>query len=152
MAKIKKFRKDLLSFKKIGLDSMVFIYQFSDHSQYSNLTNVVIELLEQRKIRAVTSAISIIETFVRPEKEGNTAILNGYENVFQHLPNLEIVPVDWPLSRLTAKLRSQYPNIRTPDAIQIAATLLEDYPIFLTNDSKLKKIKELKVIILKDYL
>jgi len=152
MAKIKEFQKDLLSSKKIGLDSMVFIYQFSNHPQYSSLTNIVMELLGQRKIRAVTSTISIIETFVKPEKESNAAILSEYENVFQHLPNLKIVPVDWPLSRLTAKLRSQYPKIRTPDAIQVAATLLENYPIFLTNDSKLKKIKELKVITLKDYL
>ena len=152
MAKIKEFQKDLLSFKKIGLDSMVFIYQFSNHPQYSNLTNIVMGLLGQRKIGAVTSTISIIETFVKPEKESNAAILNEYENVFQHLPNLEIIPVDWPLSRLTAKLRSRYLNIRTPDAIQVAAALLEDCPTFLTNDSKLKKIKELKVITLKDYL
>ncbi len=152
MAQIKKFQKDLLSFKKIGLDSMVFIYQFADHPQYAPLTNIVIGLLEKKKIEAVTSAISVIEVFVKPEKEGNLAILNEYETVFQHLPGLEILPLDWPLSRLTAKLRGLYPTIRTPDAAQIAAALLKDYPVFLTNDNKLKKVKELKVITLKDYL
>jgi len=152
MVKIKKLQKDLLSFKKIGLDSMVFIYQFSDHPQYGQLTNVVMELLGKKKIKAVTSAITIIEAFVKPEKESDLAILNEYENVFQHLPSLEILPIDWPLSRLTARLRAQYPTIRIPDAVQISAALFKECSAFLTNDNKLKKVKEIKVITLKDYL
>lgn len=152
MVKIKKLQKDLLSLKKIGLDSMVFIYQFSDHPQYGQLTNVVIELLGKKKIKAVTSAITVIETFVKPEKRNDLAVLNEYENVFQYLPNLEILPIDWPLSRLTAKLRAQYPTIRIPDAVQISTALFKGYPTFLTNDDKLKKIKELRIITLKDYL
>ncbi len=152
MVKIKKLQKDLLSLKKIGLDSIVFIYQFSDHPQYGQLTNVVIELLGKKKIKAVTSAITVIETFVKPEKRNDLAILNEYENVFQYLPNLEILPIDWPLSRLTAKLRAQYPTIRIPDAVQISTALFKGYPTFLTNDDKLKKIKELRIITLKDYL
>lgn len=152
MVKIKRLQKDLLSFGKIGLDSMVFIYQFADHPQYGQLTNAVMELLGKKKIKAVTSTISVIETFVQPEKEENLAILNEYETVFQHLPNLEIMPIDWPLARLAAKLRAFYPAVRTPDAIQLSAPLLKGYPVFLTNDSKLKIAKELKVVTLKEYL
>ena len=152
MVKVRKFRNDLLSFSKVGLDSMVFIYQFADNPRYSSLTNVVMDLLGKKKIKAVTSTISVIETLVKPEEEEDMAILSEYENVFQHLPHLKIIPVDWPLSRLAAKLRGRYPKIRVPDAIQVSAALLEDCPVFLTNDSQLKKIREIKVVLLKDYL
>jgi predicted nucleic acid-binding protein len=38
------------------------------------------------------------------------------------------------------------------DAIQIAASINVGADVFITNDVKLKKIKELKIIVLKDYL
>jgi len=49
-------------------------------------------------------------------------------------------------------LRGQYPGIRTIDAIQISVAIDVGADVFLTNDKKLKQIKELKVLVLKDYL
>lgn len=150
--KIAKFRSNLISLKKIGLDSMIFIYQFSDHPKYAPLSHIVFELLEEKKIQAVTSTITIAEVFVQPEKEKNQMIISEYEKVFQILPNLEIISVNWQLARLSAKIRALYPYIKTPDALQISSALLTNCPVFLTNDEKLKKIELLKVLILKDYL
>ncbi|OGK24775.1 hypothetical protein A2954_00910 [Candidatus Roizmanbacteria bacterium RIFCSPLOWO2_01_FULL_37_12] len=150
--KLDSFRSDLVSFKKIGLDSMIFIYQFADHIRYAPLTHVVFELLEESKIIAVTSTITLTEVFVQPEKEKNQLIISEYEKVFQNLPNLETVPVNWQIARLSAKLRANFPKIKTPDAIQISSSLLKEYPAFLTNDQKLKKVAFLKVLILEDYL
>ncbi len=150
--RIEKFRRDILSHKKIGLDSMIFIYQFADHPLYSSLTEVVFDLLGQGKLQAITSSITIAEIFVLPEKVNDQLLISEYEKVFQNLPNLDIVPFDWQLARLTSKLRARYPTITTPDAIQIATALLKNYPAFLTNDKKLQQIDLLDVIILKDYL
>lgn len=150
--KIAKFKKELLTRKKIGFDSMIFIYQFSDHPEYAPLTHVLFELLETGKIQAVTSTITITEVFVQPEKEKNLFIISEYEKVFQQMPNLEIVSVNWQLARLASKMRALYPLIRTPDALQISAPLLKGCAAFLTNDEKLKQVDLLKVIVLKDYL
>lgn len=150
--KIEKFKSDLLIYKKIGLDSMIFIYQFADNPLYGPLTEVVFEFLEQGKLQAITSSITIAEVFVLPEKVKDQMLISEYEKVFQNLPNLEIVPFDWQLARLTSKLRAKYPAITTPDAIQISTSILKNYPAFLTNDKKLQQINLLKVIILKDYL
>lgn len=149
--KIKKFQQDLLAFKHIGIDSMCFIYQFADHSVYAQLTNELFALLEKKKIRAATSTISLIEVFVKPEEKHNQYVIAEYESVFQHLPNLEIVPVDWYLARLASKLRATYKDLKTPDAIQIGATLLMNYPVFLTNDNKLKQVKEVRIVSLGEY-
>lgn len=151
-SKIEKFKESLLSFEKIGVDSMIFIYQFADHPQYSPLTSVFFELLEKGKVKAVTSIISLIEILVKPEEEKNQEIVGEYEKILNNFPNLEIIPVDWSVARLSAKLRGLYPKIKIPDAIQIAVTLLKVYPVFLTNDSQIKQIKELKIITLQEYL
>jgi predicted nucleic acid-binding protein len=153
MAKsIKEFTNLLLTSKKIGVDSMIFIYQFSDHPQYSAFTNVFFELLEKGKIKAVTSTISIIEILAKPEEEKNMEITQEYEKILNNFPNLELVAVDNTVARLSAKLRGTYKTIKVPDAIQIAVTILKNYPVFLTNDIKLKQIKELKVITLQDFI
>ena len=150
--KIDTFRQDLLSFKKIAIDSMIFIYQFADDPTYARLTSTAFELLEQGKIQAVTSTISIAEVFIQAEREKNQLIISEYEKVFQNLPHFELIPVDWQVARLASKLRAFYAPVKTPDALQIAASILTNCSVFLTNDEKLKKVNEIKVVTLKQYL
>ena len=40
--------------------------------------------------------------------------------------------------------------IRTPDAIQLASVISKNGDVFVTNDGKLDKIDEIKVLILSD--
>ncbi len=52
----------------------------------------------------------------------------------------------------SGKLRGKYLALKALDAIQISTAIDIDADVFLTNDHKLKQIKEIKVLILKDYL
>ena len=49
-------------------------------------------------------------------------------------------------------LRGKYPYLKTVDAVQIAAALDAGAEAFLTNDKKVSKITEVKILVLKDYL
>lgn len=42
--------------------------------------------------------------------------------------------------------------IRIPDAIQIAVEIIYGFDAFLTNDSSLKKVNDIRVVILEDFL
>jgi len=42
-------------------------------------------------------------------------------------------------------------SLRTIDAIQLAVALSIGADVFLSNDEKLKPVKEIKIILLKDY-
>lgn len=150
--KIDKFEQKLLGFKKVGLDSMCFIYQFAEHASYASLTEIIFDLLGRKRLAATTSTISVIETFTRPEILKNQPVVAEYERVFQQLPNLSIVSIDWYIARLAAKLRAEYKFLKTPDSLQISAPLLKNYPAFITNNRQLKKVKEIEVVVLKDYL
>jgi len=149
--KIANFEKRLISAKKVGLDSMVFLYQFADHPLYAPLTAKVFQFLETKKIYAVTSAITIAEVFVRAEQVQDEETIFAYEQVFASLPSLSVIPLDIPLARLASKLRAKYPKIRLPDAIQLSAPLYKQCPLFITNDKKLS-ITELDILYLDDYV
>lgn len=150
--KLTKFRRVLLEYKKIGLDSMCFLYQFADHQEFGPLTHLIYQLLEENKIQAVTSAVTIVETFVQIEKSSDQLLILEYEKFFTGLPNFELVELNWPQARLAAKLRAVYSFLKTPDAIQIASVLLRGCTAFLTNDRKLLKVKAIKILLLGDFI
>jgi predicted nucleic acid-binding protein len=53
---------------------------------------------------------------------------------------------------MAGRLRGKYPVLRALDAIQLSVAIDVEVDVFLTNDNKLKQIKEVKILILKDYL
>jgi predicted nucleic acid-binding protein len=57
--------------------------------------------------------------------------------------------VSAPIAEAAAQLRSRH-NIRTPDAIQIAAAMQAGATHFLTNDARLPAIPSIEIIILDD--
>jgi predicted nucleic acid-binding protein len=46
-------------------------------------------------------------------------------------------------------LRARY-NLRTPDALQVATALVRRCEAFLTNDARLKRVTEIRVLTLDD--
>jgi len=65
--------------------------------------------------------------------------------------NLILTEIDKNIAVETARLKSKY-NIKIPDAIQITSGLINDAKAFITNDSNLKKVKEIKIIVLDDLI
>lgn len=152
LIRIDSFRKKIVSLKNIGIDSMCFIYQFAQDPTYSPLTKTLFSLTESGRIESVTSTVSVAEIFVRPERLGDKITIYTQERFLTSLPNLEIMPITWDIARLASKLRAKYSFLKTPDALQIAASLISGCNGFITNDDKLTKVKELKVITLDDYI
>ncbi len=56
------------------------------------------------------------------------------------------------IAERAGRLRGQYVDLRTVDAIQLSAAIDIGADAFLTNDKKLKKIKEIKILVLKDFI
>jgi predicted nucleic acid-binding protein len=58
-----------------------------------------------------------------------------------------LILIDSAVAERAADLRARH-NLRTPDALQIAAALETGCQAFLTNDTQLKRVTELRVLIL----
>ena len=137
--------------KIIGLDTMVFIYHFEENQLYSPLTFSIFESLEKGSFNGITSTLTLLEILVKPKKENNLLLTERYKLLFETFPNLQVKTLNENIADIASTLRANY-NINTPDAIQIATSLEAKADIFITNDETLKKISEIKVLLLSEML
>jgi len=137
--------------KIIGLDTMIFIYHFEENQIYSPLTFSIFESLEKGNFNALTSILTLLEILVKPKREGNLILSERYKILFETFPNLQVKTIDKNIADVASSLRANY-NINTPEAIQVATSLEAQADIFITNDASLKKITEIKVLLLSEML
>ena len=71
--------------------------------------------------------------------------------MFETFPNLQVKELNESIVDIASGLRANY-NINTPDAIQIATSLEAKADIFITNATSLKKVTEIKVLLLSEML
>lgn len=151
MAKIEAFTSRLRKAKRVGIDSSCFIYKFEQHPLFEKPTSVIFELLSQNKIEVVTSVVTVAEVLAKPLEKKDFEVVSLYETVFLQLPNFQLLNLDYHLARLASEIRAKY-RIRLPDAFQIACCLEAGVKVFVTNDKSLKKVKEIEVLVLKDFI
>lgn len=134
--------------RTIGLDTMLFIYQFERYKNFWQKTNTIFSKLETGKFKGVTSVIGLIEILTKPKQETNYLLVKEYQELLLGFPNLTVSSVDLEIADLSSSLRAKY-NLATPDAILVATALNFKATGFITADAKLQKIKELEVFVLK---
>jgi len=137
--------------KQLGFDTSPFIYFVERHPVYLTMMRDVIRRVDEGIMKGFGSVIILTEVLVHPVHKGKTALENEYRDLLQSSRNFELIPIDAEIAARASELRSRH-NLRTPDALQIAAVLSVGCEAFLTNDKKLRHIDELKIIILDDYL
>jgi predicted nucleic acid-binding protein len=139
-------------FPIVGIDTAVFIYHFEGNPTYLPLTRELFSSIETGERTGVTSIITLMEVLVRPLSLDRQDVARAYEALLVNFPNLVMADVDRDVIRQAAHLRAAY-RIRTPDALQIGASLVHGAVAFITNDHLLKRLQDkLEVIILDDHL
>lgn len=147
----KQIEQILASEKICGIDTMPFIYLLEKHKTYFGVVEKIFRLIEQEKIKAVTSVITPIEILSTPLLEKFPQKQKLYLSFFSKLKNLKVIDLTFNLIEHVSKVRRKY-LLRTPDSIQIATSLSQQAKLFITNDKRLKKIKELKILLLDGFL
>jgi predicted nucleic acid-binding protein len=136
----------------VGIDTPLFIYHLEANKKYIGLTQRSLSSLENGKWRGITSTITLMEINVHPWRVGREDVARKYETLLMNFPNLEIVDIDRDVARIASQLRARF-DIRPPDALQVAASLVAGGRCFLTNDRRLSGLQSLtEIIVLDDYL
>lgn len=136
----------LKRFKKVGLDSNIFSYQFHQDPKFGPLTKSIFDDLSADKLQAITSIITLIEIL---SVKTSLAKIKQLKELFLRTPNLTILDVGQDIAQEAAKIRRKY-GFRTPDAIQLATAKLSRAKAYITNDQRLKSFKALKIILLSE--
>lgn len=137
----------LSNFKLVGIDSNIFIYYFEENPQFAKASKKIFDGLSVEIIRGVTSVLTLAEVLSKKGLPDNIA--RNLEESFFEIPNLSILEVNRSIAKDAAKIRRKY-GFRIPDAIQLATAVTAHTQVFITNDARLKKFKEIKVILLKE--
>ena len=137
--------------QRVFIDTAVFIYFIERDLKYLNTVKPVFLEIDTGNIDAITSTITLLEVLVLPFRKSNQALVDNYRNLILNSDHLTTYEIFHEVSVLASRLRAQY-SIRTPDAIQIAVGILYGAEAFLTNDADLRDVKEIKVLIVNDYL
>lgn len=135
------------------LDTSVFIYYLEEVEPYCFLGEEIFNDIVDRNIRGFLSAISVTDFVTKPFADGKVAEVERFKRFLSSL-SIQVLTVTYEIAERAGKLRSQYPSIRTPDALIVATALENGCNIFVTNDKNLKKLEAcgLTVIILEDFV
>jgi uncharacterized protein len=135
----------------VALDTAIFIYFIEEHPDFLPLVAPLFEQTARGKMRLVTSAVTLLEVLVVPDRAGDLRLAEQYEALLTRSRGVELVDLDRAQLRGAAQLRAAY-RIRTPDALQLAAALSTRCEAFVTNDRELPDLAGLSIIQLRDHL
>lgn len=141
----------LQAHQRIGIDTSVFIYHIEDVRRYTELTDLVFDDLAHGVFEGVTSILTLMELVVRPLQLNKPETADEYEVLMSSYPHLAIAGHDRLTARRAAELRARY-RLRPADALQIASCLQHGATAFLTNDLDLRRVGEITVLALDDFL
>ena len=142
---------DELRGSRICIDTAPFIYFIEKDPKYLGIIRPIFAEIDAGKIDALTSTITLLEVLVLPFKTKNESLAEKYREILLYAEGLTTFEIFHEVSELSSKLRAKY-SIRTPDAIQIAVGIIYGADAFLTNGSRLKKVNDIRVVILEDFL
>jgi predicted nucleic acid-binding protein len=147
-----EFLTSLAPFSRVGIDTLIFIYHLEGHPTYLPITQALLASIEAGMKKAVTSTVTIMEITVRPLQLGRPEIAIKYEALLANFPNLTLVDIDRDVARRAAHLRAEY-NLRSADALQVAACQVGGAQVFVTNDRRLAQLKaEIEIVVLNDFI
>ena len=133
---------------KVSLDTNVFISvknKEDDHEYCEKIINSI----EDKHVDGVLSTIVLIEVLVGFYQNSENDEADRFSG--SAVLNFDVIPVNLEIAQKSAQLRAQH-NIRLPDAIISASTIVSKAEFFITNDKTLLKKLDLKKITPKDFV
>ena len=137
--------------ERIGLDTSVFIYHIEESGNLAEPAGVALDELAGGNFVGVTSVLTLMEIAVKPLQLGRPDVAEEYEVLLANYPNLAVAAIDRPTALRAAGLRARH-RLRPADALQVAACLEQRATAFLTNDRDLRRVTEIEVLLLADFV
>lgn len=133
----------------LALDTAPLIYFVERDPAYVDVMRELLRRVDMGTIAGLSSVITLTEVLIKPKQAGLLELADAYRNVLLNGRNFALIPIDTAVAERAADLRARY-NLRTPDALQISAALSASCEAFLTNDVALRRITELRILMLAD--
>jgi predicted nucleic acid-binding protein len=134
---------------KIFIDTAPFIYLIEGNPKYVSKIKSYFSNRFTDGDELVTSVITLSEFGVKPKKENKEEIIAQFES-FLSKAGIPFIEVNKTHAEKAYELRAKYKFLKGMDALQIGIAIESKCDQFLTNDAKLEKIVEIKVILVEN--
>ncbi|MCI0710468.1 MAG: PIN domain-containing protein [Chloroflexi bacterium] len=137
----------LKDIERIYVEAAPLIYYIEENTAHLDKMVAVIQAIESGSLEAISSVITLTEVLIHPIRENDEYLEQQYRDILTNNDQFKLMSVSPTIAESAARLRVSY-NLRTPDALHVATALDADCDAFLSNDLGLKRVTELKVILL----
>jgi predicted nucleic acid-binding protein len=135
----------------VGLDTAGFIYFIEEHEKFLPVVSSLFREADAGRREIATSAITLLEVLVVPYCSGNRVVAERYEALLTRGRGIRLIDVSREQLRAAAQLRAAT-AVKTPDALQLVASLAAGCKTFVTNDRRLPPIPGIRVLELSSYV
>jgi predicted nucleic acid-binding protein len=139
--------KQLGKVKQIFLDTAPVIYFVEKNPDFAPKAQEIFNRLDDGKLMAVVSPITLAECLVLPYKQDNRDVAQIFTDLLVNSESVLFHLIDEDTADKAAILRARY-SLTLTDALQLAVAIQSEYDAFLTNDIDLKRVKEIPIIVL----
>ena len=137
----------LQGISRLFLDTAPVIYLVEKNPVYLEVVREVFAAIDQGQVGTVTLPVTLAECLVHPLRLNLPQLQQTFLNVVVRGLHTTFVNLDQHVGQTAARLRADY-NVRLPDALQLAAAINHGCDAFLTNDILLKRVVEIRVLVL----
>ncbi len=134
----------------IYLDANGFIYSVERVEPYRALLDPMWRQAQAGVFHIISSELAMLETLVKPLREGNTVLESLFRRLFD-ADEVSLIPATRALWEEAARLRAET-GLRTPDALHAATALRARCTLFVTNDGAFRRVEGLPVVVLDDLI
>jgi len=140
-----------LTNKKVFLDTAPLIYYMEENQHYSKILDTLFLTNSKGIFLFQTSVITLLEVLVLPMRQKEHQLVEQYQNILCNSPTIEIFDLNIEITMSAAGYRAKY-GLRTPDSIQVATAVYSSADYFLTNDIRLRSVKEIEILVLDELI
>jgi predicted nucleic acid-binding protein len=133
---------------RVCLDTNVFLSVKNKEDDHEYCEKII-DFIESKHIDGVLSTIVLIEVLVGFYQNSENSEADRFSS--NAALNFDVITVNFEIAQKAAQLRAQH-NIKLPDAIISASTIISKSEFFITNDKRLLKKLDIKKITPKDFV
>ena len=134
----------------VYLDANGFIYSVERVEPYRTLLEPLWLQARAGEFDVASSDITVLETLVKPLREGDTVVEMLIRSMFD-AHEVSLITATRELWEDAARIRADT-GLKTPDALHAATALSIDCTLFITNDTDFRRVDGLPVVVLEDLL
>ncbi|MBI5695498.1 MAG: PIN domain-containing protein [Nitrospirae bacterium] len=143
---------DIVKLNTVFIDTAPFIYYIEAHPLYGTATKTIFDMFLTGKLIAFSSVISLAEVLPKPVEERKERLAGRFSEFLRDSSVITMTDINQDIAERAGRLRGKYPSLRALDALQLSASIETGADAFVTNDRKLRQVREVKLLLLSDYV